>query len=402
VLTLRGATLLDGTGRDPVADPVITIDGDRVAGVGRPASGTVLDLDGLTLLPGLIDLHTHMGVVAPTNPTSLSPAMTAALLFQNAELCLMSGHTTAREVAGADGALREVIDAGVVPGPRLYPSGPLLCQSGGHGSVGSLFYPHHHVPGGTPGLSQLSVTCDGPDGVRVAARQAFRHGATQIKVAISGGVVSHSDRLEDTQFSVAELRAAVEEAQARGTYVTGHAHNARAVGNGLDAGLECFEHGTYLDEATVARMAAAGAALVPTLSVTHLLASQWRELGMSESVRDRLNGVGDAMAASLKLAHEAGVLIGSGTDHLGPRQNKRGLELAHKAKVLGPMAAIVSATSANARILRNPDLGVVAEGRLADIIAVEGDPLADIGILADPDRIPVVVKGGVVVKDTRP
>ncbi len=407
MLTLRGATmLLDGTGREPLADPIITIDGDRVASVtgrsGVPATSAVLDLDGLTLLPGLIDLHSHLGVVAPEDPTTYSPAMTAALLFQNAELCLMSGHTTAREVAGADGALREVIDAGVVPGPRLYPSGPLLAQSGGHATVGSVFYPHHHASPGTPGLSQLSITCDGPDGVRIAAREAFRRGATQLKMAISGGVgVSHSDRLEDTQFSVAELRAAVEEAQARETYVTGHAHNARAINNGLDAGLECFEHGTFLDEATVARMAAAGAALVPTLSITHLAATQWRDLGLTEDVVPRLKGVADAMAASLRLAYDAGVRVGSGTDHFGPRQNQRGLELALKAKVLGPMAALVSATSTNAQILRNPDLGVVEEGRLADIIAVDGDPLTDIDLLTDPDRVVLVIKNGVVVKDIR-
>lgn len=396
---------MDGTGVDPVGDATVTITGDRVTATGPassvPATATVLDTDGLTLLPGLIDLHTHMGILAPGDPTSLTPAMTAALLFQNAELCLMSGHTTAREVAGADGALREVIEAGVVPGPRLYPSGPLLASTGGHGSIGSLYYPHHHVTGGTPGLSQMSVTVDGPDAVRVAARQAFRQGATQIKMAISGGVISHSDRLEDTQFSVAELRAAVEEAQARGTYVTGHAHNSESINNGLDAGLECFEHGTFLDEATAARLAAAGAALVPTLTVVHLAASRWREMGFPEDVLPRLRGVYDAMAASVKLAHDSGVTVGSGTDILGPKQDQRGLELALKAKVLDPMTAIMSATSVNARILRNPDLGVVAEGKLADVIAVQGDPLTDPDLLADPAKIVLIVKGGEVVKDIR-
>jgi imidazolonepropionase-like amidohydrolase len=409
VLTLRGARLIDGTGRDPVDNRMIRIDGERITwigdvdrSVGASNTSSVLDLHGLTVLPGLIDLHSHLGVLAPEDPTTFSPAMTAALLFQNSELCLMSGHTTAREVAGADGALREVIDAGLVPGPRLYPSGPLLAHTAGHATAGSHFYPHHHVPTGTPGLSQLSITCDGPDAVRIAARQAFGRGATQLKMAISGGVgVSHSDRLEDTQFTVAELRAAVEEAQARDTYVTGHAHNARSINNGLDAGLECFEHGTYLDEATVARMAAAGVALVPTLSIVHLAATQWRELGLTEDVLPRLNGVADAMAASLKMAHDAGVRVGSGSDHFGPRQNQRGLELVLKAKVLGPMAAIVSATSTSAKILRNADLGVVTEGRLADIIAVDGDPLVDTELLADPNRVVLVIKGGVVVKDIR-
>lgn len=133
-------------------------------------------------MPGLIDLHTHMGIVSGHDAAALSPAMTAALLFQNAELCIRSGHTTAREVAGADGALREVIDAGVIPGPRLFPSGPLLCQTGGHGDRGALYYPsiHNHQHSGIPGLAHFSITCDGPDSVRVAARQAFRQGATPL------------------------------------------------------------------------------------------------------------------------------------------------------------------------------------------------------------------------------
>lgn len=405
-LALTSATMIDGTGAGPVADATVTVEGNRIvrAGIAPPPAGAeVLDLYGLTLLPGLIDLHTHMGIVSAGDAAALSPAMTAALLFQNAELCLASGHTTAREVAGADGALREVIEAGVIPGPRLFPSGPLLCQTGGHGDLGSRYWPAilNHQHSGVPGLTQMSVTCDGPEGVRVAARQAFRRGATQIKLCISGGVVSLTDRLEDTQFSVAEMRAAVEEAQARGTYVTGHAHNSAAINAGLQAGLECFEHGTFLDETTAARMASSGAALVPTLSVLHVMTESWREWGVPEYALPRMAGVAEAMAASVKLAQDAGVRVGSGTDLLGPRQNRRGLEIALKAKAMGAMGAIVSATSVNAGILRQPDLGRIAEGALADLIAVDGDPLTEPALFDDPDRIVLVIKDGVIAKDER-
>jgi imidazolonepropionase-like amidohydrolase len=402
-LALEGGTLIDGSGRDPAAGTRIVLEGERIVSVGgqRPRDAEPLEVTGLTVLPGLIDLHTHMGILAVADPEGMPPAVAAARLFRNAELCLLSGHTTAREVAGADGGLRQAIDAGLIPGPRLFPSGPALCQSGGHGDLGPAFLPHHHDPG-TPGLAQMSIVCDGPDGVRVAARTAFRRGATQLKVIISGGVVSLTDRIEDSQFTVQELQAAVAEARARDTYVTGHAHNVASIRNGLEAGLECFEHGTFLDEATAAQMAAAGAALVPTLTAIRLLASEWRAWGVPEAVLPRVAGAEEAAREAVKIAYAAGVTVGSGTDILGPEQNRRGLELALKAEIVGPMEAIVSATATNARILRRGhELGTVEAGKLADLIAVDGDPLAEPALLDDPDRVALVIQGGRVVKDTR-
>ena len=402
-LVLEGGTLIDGSGRDPVATTRVVVEGERVVSVGGqpPADAEALDVTGLTVLPGLIDLHTHMGILSVGDPEAMPPAVAAAHLFRNAELCLLSGHTTAREVAGADGGLRQAIDAGLVAGPRLFPSGPALCQSGGHGDLGPAFLPHHHDPG-VPGLAQMSMVCDGPEGVRVAARTAFRRGATQLKVIISGGVVSLTDRIEDSQFTVEELKAAVQEASARDTYVTGHAHNVQSILNGLEAGLECFEHGTFLDEATAARMAAAGAALVPTLAATRLLVSEWRAWGVPEAVLPRVTGAEEAAREAVKIAYAAGVTVGSGTDILGPEQNRRGLEVALKAEIVGPMEAIVSATATSARILRRDhDLGTVEAGKLADLIAVAGDPLADLAVFDDPDRVVLVVKGGRVAKDTR-
>jgi imidazolonepropionase-like amidohydrolase len=404
-LTLHGGTVIDGTGAEPQQGEVVAI-GDRIAAVGVTGSSadpsTTIDVSGLTVLPGLVDLHTHMGLVETGEPDSTPAAILAAHLFRNAELCLHSGHTTAREVAGADGGLKKAIELELVPGPRLFPSGPLLCQSGGHGDVTPPFFSdHHHHNPGVPGLTQGSVVCDGPEGVRIAARNAFRRGATQIKVCVSGGVVSLTDRLEDTQFTVEELRAAVDEARARETYVTAHAHNVRSILNGLEAGIECFEHGTFLDEPTAARMAAAGAALVPTLTVIEVMATRWQEWGVPEETLPRLNGVRDGMMASIKIAHDAGVTIGSGTDLLGPGQAERGMEIALKARVLGPMEAIVSATTTSAKILRRPDIGRLAPGALADVIAVDFDPLSDPELWVDPQHVVLVVKDGVVVKDTR-
>jgi imidazolonepropionase-like amidohydrolase len=411
-LVLEGGRLIDGSGRDPVEHARVVVEGNRIASVGTAATGgefprgaEVFELDGLTVLPGLIDLHSHMGIVTVGDLASLPLAVVAAQLFRNAELCLLSGHTTVREVGGADGGLRQAIDQGLLPGPRLFPSGPLLSQSGGHGDLAPPFLALEHRPahgGGVPGLTQPHAVCDGPDEVRRAVRTAFRHGATQIKVSVSGGVVSLTDRLEDVQFTVEELRAAVEEAQARDTYVTAHAHNVHGILNGLEAGVACFEHGTFLDEATAAKMAAAGAALVPTLAVTRIFVEEAQRWGIPDAMVPRMAGIGEAMANAVKVAADAGVTVGSGTDILGPEQNRRGLELVLKAEILGPMAAIVSATRTNAKILRREaDLGTVEEGKLADVIALDGDPLADPGIFDDPNRVVLVVKDGRVVKDTR-
>jgi imidazolonepropionase-like amidohydrolase len=395
-------SVIDGTGRDPLDDGAVTIDDDRIIAVGAATGGTGVPIDAtdLVVLPGLIDAHTHMGLVEGDVLGVMPPALLAAHLFRNAELCLASGHTTAREVAGADGGLARAIEAGLVPGPRLFPSGPMLSQTGGHGEFGPPFIPHHQHYTGLPGLSQPSARCDGPDQVRIAARNAFRHGATQIKVCVSGGVVSLTDRLEDVQFTVDELRAAVEEAQARDTYVTAHAHNTDGILRGLEAGLECFEHGTFLDEATAARMATAGAALVPTLAVIHLLSTEYERYGLGDYVVPRVQGVEEAMGKAVLIALEAGVRVGSGTDLLGPEQNRRGLELALRSKLHSPMAAIVSATRTNAEIMRISDrLGTLEPGRLADCIGVDFDPLADPDRFDDPDRVRLVIKDGEVVKD---
>src|SRR5262249_16300847 len=152
-----------------------------------------------------------------------------------------------RDTGGIDGGVATAVEMGLVRGPRILPSGPLICQTGGHGDDRNPFGLHPHDHAGVPGLGQVSLPCDGPDEVRLAARTVLRGGASQVKVCVSGGVVSLTDRIEDAQFTVEELMAAVQEADARETYVTAHAHNVRGIRNGLDAGVSCFEHGTFLD-----------------------------------------------------------------------------------------------------------------------------------------------------------
>jgi len=311
---------------------------------------------------------------------------------------------TVRDAGGANGALESAIALGLVHGHQILPSGPHLSQPAGHGDH-RLPFDHHHdhtEARGTPGLGQMSMICNGADEVRLAAREAFRRGATQIKVCVSGGVVSFTDRLEDAQFTVEELRAAVDEAAARDTYVLAHAHNVRGIRNGLDAGVRCFEHATFLDDATARAIAEAGAYVVPTFAVVRLMTDEWQQWGVPEQVLPKLAGVEDGMAKSMQMAIEAGVKVGSGSDLLGPEQNRRGLELVIKSSLIGPMAALVSATLTNAEIMRlDHELGTVTEGKLADLVAFAGNPLDDPELFDSPERIPVVVQRGRVVKDIR-
>lgn len=407
-LILRDATLIDGTGADPKSKTSVVVENDIITGIAgkapnRREEAQVYDLSGLTLMPGLIDAHAHLGLAyefaAEGNPGLVSAAEIAARTFENCNLCLDAGFTTVRDMCGVDGGLVRAIASGAVRGPRVYPSGPAIVQTGGHGHLSGPFCVQDHTLA-IPGLIQMVAICDGPDEVRRQARLNFRRGATQLKVFISGGVVSTTDRLEDTQLTVDELKAAVHEAKARETYVSGHAHNVQSIRNGLQVGLECFEHGTLLDEATAAAMAAAGAALDPTLAVCHLMGSEWRAWGLTEDIVGRMRGLEEHMARSVRTAEAAGVLMGSGSDLLGRRQNRRGLELVLKAKILSPMRAIQCATQGNARIMRLENrLGTIAVGKLADLIAVKGDPLVDPTLFDDPSRVVLVVKGGEVVKD---
>ncbi|MBV8670088.1 MAG: amidohydrolase family protein [Candidatus Eremiobacteraeota bacterium] len=410
MLVLRNATVIDGTGADPRPKTHVVIEGDSIRKLGsetpRADDSRDIDLSGLTLLPGLIDAHAHLGLVYPLaaegDPGLISPAEIAALTFENCNLCLDAGFTTVRDMCGVDGGLVRAIESGAVRGPRVFPSGPAIVQTGGHGHVSGPFcFQECHLA--IPGLVQLTAICDGPDAVRLQARTNFRRGATQLKAFISGGVVSTTDRLEDTQLTVEELKAAVFEARARETYVSGHAHNVRSIRNGLEAGLECFEHGTQLDEATAQAMATAGAALDPTLAVTRLMATHWKEWGMQEFVVPRIRDCEAQMTQAVRIAEAAGVLLGSGSDLLGPKQNRRGLEIVLKAAILGAMRAIQCATQGNAKIMhQDHKLGTLGAGKLADCIAVDGDPLATPALLDDPARIVLVIKGGEVVKNLMP
>ena len=406
-LVFEHATLLDCTGRDPQPETRVIVEDGRIqrigpdAGQGGPRDARVIDCQGRTLMPGLIDAHVHLASLDldPLAEVAQPPAVLAMRIARNIEATLDAGFTTARDAGGLDWGFKEAVRQGLIRGPRLFISGAFISQTGGHGD--------HRVRSdrGTfpvvPGLASESILADGAEQVRHAAREVLRRGADQVKVMASGGAASPSDELDHVQFSVAELGAAVEAAGAVGTYVLAHAYGPRAIQNCLKAGVRSIEHGNFLDETTADQMLAAeDVFLVPTIITYELLSA--REAGdgwtpdMVRKIRQGLTGAYD----SLGLAFEKGLRIGSGSDVLAEMQGEKGKEIACQARVMGAMNAIIAATRTNAELLRiEKQAGTVEPGKRADLILLDADPLAEPAIFANPGHVRLVALGGDVVKD---
>jgi imidazolonepropionase-like amidohydrolase len=406
-IALLDAAIIPGTGEPPFPGGVV-IEGDRIVDVltdGRRPGGVALTVDcaGRTLLPGLIDAHVHIGsldVDGREQQRRYFDSEAALMAGRNLTQLLDQGFTTARDAGGADAGFRRAVERGVLAGPRLRVSGHPLSQTGGHGD-GRLATEHGDVAACGARVGMVSQIVDGPDQMRWAAREELRRGADQLKVMASGGVMSPTDKLEATQFSLAELQAAVEVAQATGSYVLAHAYTPDAIRVAVAAGVRSIEHGNLIDEPTAQLMAERGVFLVPTLVTYEKLYEEGEQRGLSRENLTKLAVVIDAGLASLRTAQAAGVKIASGSDLLGPLARYRGRELAIKAQVLGPMGAIVASTRTNAELLRLDDeIGTVAPGKRADLIVVDGDPIEDIAILGRPDRLSAIITDGRIYKLT--
>jgi imidazolonepropionase-like amidohydrolase len=398
------AFLIDGTGADPQRGVSVLVESGAISRIGaagaiRPPEGAaVIDCAGRTLMPGLMDAHVHFGLVeAAVNEPPESHVSYAIKVLENMRIALEEGFTSVRDAGGLDPAFALAVAEGQAPGPRILPAGSFITQTGGHGDDRTTFDDHLTAP--IPGLRAFSEVVDGVDAVRAAARRQIRRGATQVKLMASGGVMSPTDPLESVQFTVAEMAAAVEEAEHYGKYVMAHCHTSPAMKGALAAGVRSIEHGSIMDEEVAALMASNNAYLVPTLVIIEILA---RAQGLPENRRAKLELVRSAMRESLATAGRAGVRIASGSDLLGPRQSRRASELVERARESSPMEAIISATRTNAELFRMADrIGTVEPGKDADLILVNGDPLADVGVLVDAANVPLVMQQGRIVKDVR-
>lgn len=407
LILFQNCRLFDSLTGELLDDRHVLVEGERIKEVSeRPikAKGAaVIDLKARTLLPGLIDAHFH--ALAADPDFARLDAMPRSLLYQHArvllEAALRRGFTTVRDAAGADYGLAMAIKAGIIDGPRLFFAGRALTQTGGHADFRSPEAGHSGVCLCGQNSNVFGTIADGVTEVRRAAREELRKGATQIKIMASGGVSSPSDPIWNLQYSEEEIRAIVWEAQSWRTYVMAHAYTAEAIARCVDYGVRSIEHANLIDQPTARRCAEAGAFVVPTLVTYEALERFGPELGLPPVSLEKLKVVRAAGLQSLEILKEAGVSMGFGTDLLGAMQVHQAREFVIRREVLSPAEVLRSATVVNAALLNaEGDLGVVAPGAYADLVVVDGDPLADLGLLeAEGANLPVIMKGGRFVKN---
>ena len=378
----------------------------------RSAGTRIINGGGRTLMPGLIDAHTHImfAVVPQIALLSIDVGYLNVIATRAANDMLMRGFTSVRDLGGPVLGLKRGIDQGLVIGPRIWPAGAFISQSGGHGD----FRLPNELPA-PPGSFSYNervgawVIADGPDAVRQRAREQLALGASQIKLMAGGGVASPYDPLDVTQYTVAELRAAVEAAENWGTYVTVHAYTPRAVRQAIEAGVRCIDHGQLLDDATAKLMAEKGLwwSLQP---FTDDQPSVYPE-GSPNRIKqlELYTGTDNAYA----LAKKYKIKTAWGTDNLFSAESAalQGAQLAKMVRWYTPAEVLKMATGDNAQLLalsgpRNPypgKLGVIEEGALADLLLVDGDPLTNIKLIEDPAKnFVVIMKGGKLFKNIVP
>jgi len=403
-ILFENGALLDPAAGELRPSASVLVEADRIVEVSdrpiRAEHAARIDARGRTLMPGLIDAHVH-ATITTLNLAAMQGRPITLVAFEAGRVLegmLRRGFTSVRDAGGADWGLAEAVRRGLVKGPRLFFSGRVLSQTGGHGD---------HTPrSDSPNLCACQIqtngfahVADGVPAVRKAAREELRRGASQVKIMASGGVASPSDPIWNVQYSMEEMRAIVEEAAGWRTYAMAHAYTPEAITRAVEAGVRTIEHGNLIDRATARKMAKAGAYLVPTLVTYFALDEFGRKLGFPEVSQRKVRDVLDAGLASLEVCREAGVPIGFGTDLLGETHEQQSREFSIRAQALSPAEVIRSATLVNAEILnRAGELGVIAPGAKADLLVVDGDPLRDITLLEGQGKhLLAILKGGELV-----
>lgn len=391
-ILFRAALLVDGLADEPRDGiDVLVVDG-RIAEVGDPHVAApdlpdlrTVDLAGLTLMPGLIDAHVHPSTAEVQEDASrpMPTSLRAQYARIELEAMLRRGFTTARDAGGCDAGYRTAIERGLIDGPRLLVSGKALSQTGGHGDDRAVT-DGDPWPGAYPG--EFARIADGVDEVRLAARQELRRGADQIKICASGGVMSETDPVRMLQYSEAEVTAIVEEAASRGTYVMAHAYGADAIARAVRCGVRSIEHANLIDAEAAAEVASRDAFVVPTMVAYEALGAFGAASGVDPKRLAKNTEVREAGLQAFAILRAAGVRVGFGSDLLGEHRYLQPREFGIRAQVERAADIVRSATSVNADLIGRPDLGRIVPGATADLIVVDGDPLADVTVLSRPAK----------------
>jgi imidazolonepropionase-like amidohydrolase len=400
-LAIRAARLIDGRGGPVLQNAVILIDSTRITAVGAglaiPAGTRVIDLGTATVLPGLIDCHTHVTSGDPGDYYEAifrrSPIDYAVAAPTFARRTLEAGFTTIRDVGAGefiDVALRKAIDSGLVVGPRMQVATLTIGATGGHGDLVG-FSPYLK-------FGQFSGLADGADEIRKLVRFEVKNGADVIKLLASAGVLSEEQSAGAPQFSQEEMNVAVAEATMWGRKVAAHAHGAEAIKRAVRAGVASIEHGSLIDDEGIRLMKERGTYLVADIYNDDYIMSEYKRLRYPDQILEKERQIGRLQRENFRKAVRAGVKVAYGTDAGVYPHGWNGKQFAFMVRYgLTPMQAIQSATSSAADLLGwSESVGTLAPGRYADIVAVDGDPLKDITEL---ERVTFVMKGGVVYRD---
>ena len=361
----------------------------------EPVSAEKIDVKGKILMPGLIDAHVHVTDhdVSPARLQELPPSWVALKAAKLMREMLYRGFTSIRDAAGADSGLAKAVEEELITGPRLFHCGRGLSQTGGHGDFRE---PGNDIDPCCFGRTGMTIIADGVSEVRKAAREELRKGAHAIKIMASGGVTSPTDPLLGLQYSESEIRAAVEEADHRGTYVLAHAYSDEAISRALKCGVRSIEHANFIELDTAEFAEHSGAFVIPTLVTYQAMIDRGEEIGLPDYGTKKVSEVHQAGLKSLEYLKEAGTNTGFGTDLFGPLHDMQSDEFQIRAEVLTPYEILVSATKTNAQLLNMyPKLGCIRPGALADLLIIDGNPLRDISLLQRPDRtITHIMKSG--------
>lgn len=413
MIVLKGR-VLDGNGGAPIEKGAVVLEDDRIrlvcrqSGLPDDPTAEVYELEDGTIMPGLIDAHVHMGWGSATavDWISMTPQLSMARALRDMAQLRQQGYTAFRDLGSDVLLMRPAVAEGLLDVPRIFGAGRIISQIGGHGDV----YQKLSLEASQRAYSPAFIV-NGVDEVRRACRINARNGADLIKIMTTGGVFSQGDKATPhSHFSQEEIRAAVEEAENMGSYVSTHAQATRGIKMALKNGVKCIEHGFYLDEECIELMVKNDCYLVPTLAIMHAskLYFQGKE-GVLPYLKEKTERSYEAHYRSLEIARKAHITVGVGCDFLGDAAfgcpySEATLEL-ERLCVAGytPMEVITMATKVNARLLQMEDqLGTLETGKLADVLLVEGRPDEDIRVLRRSDHVKLVVQDGRIVKNAMP